>query len=384
MKKWLEVSLVGVTLAMLIVVACAPQAKPVSPPPTAPATTAPVATQVPAATPKAEDAAWAKVVEAAKKEGTVNVYSTTFSGDVGIAVSKAFKDRYGITIDAVVGKGTGFLERIKIEKRIGKMVADMVEGGPVDIQAMEREKQLASTGDMLPVLREKGVWVMDPISYSPKEKTLILWRFNEQPTFISTLMVKPGEAPNSWKDLLDPKWEGKMIVEDPLLGSFLYKAIVGLMDKKIWDEDYIKALFRQKLRFPKAMPDAFRMLSTGEAYLLVQGGDGPAAPFVMEGSPIQAIDMREGMVLNGNPLAAVSGGPHPNATLLLINWLLSPEGQTAYGKTRGGRMMRSDVPDFRPPGSWVKMTNPILLTLEQLDNAGKLYQERWLDKVVGR
>ena len=138
------------------------------------------------------------------------------------------------------------------------------------------------------------------------------------------------------------------------------------------------------MRFASTAPDAFRMLSGGESYLMIHGNDGAAGPLVLAGAPIRAVDMRDGMVFTGASVAAFSGGPHPNATLLLLNWLLGPEGQTVYGKTRGVRMVRSDLPDFRPSGSWVKMANPVFVTLEYANKADQLYRERWFNKLVGR
>src|SRR3972149_10306488 len=61
-------------------------------------TIAPLASSVAAITP--EEAAWAKVVEAAKKERQLVVYGGgTFAGDTGITIAKAFKEKYGITVD---------------------------------------------------------------------------------------------------------------------------------------------------------------------------------------------------------------------------------------------------------------------------------------------
>ncbi|MEK7875956.1 MAG: hypothetical protein AAB325_07200, partial [Pseudomonadota bacterium] len=67
-------------------------------------------------------------MEAAKKEGKVNAYSFTWVGDIGLAVAKAFKEKYGITLGIMTGRGAEFAERIKTERRLGQQVADMTEG----------------------------------------------------------------------------------------------------------------------------------------------------------------------------------------------------------------------------------------------------------------
>ncbi|MEK7353778.1 MAG: hypothetical protein AABZ77_04650, partial [Chloroflexota bacterium] len=100
MKKNFFVGM-GVLILLAMIFACAPKAAPVPAP-------APVTPQAAPATPilaasamSPEDAAWQKVVEAAKKEGKVVLYSFSFTGGVGIQLAKAFEERYGISVDII-------------------------------------------------------------------------------------------------------------------------------------------------------------------------------------------------------------------------------------------------------------------------------------------
>ena len=54
-------------------------------------------------------------------------------------------------------------------------------------------------------------------------------------------------------------------------------------------------------------------------------------------------------------MSRINGGPHPNAAKLFTNWILSPEGQTAYGKAAGVASVRKDAKDFRHPNSIVNV-----------------------------
>ena len=50
-----------------------------------------------------------------------------------------------------------------------------------------------------------------------------------------------------------------------------------------------------------------------------------------------------------------NGSPHPNATKVFVNWLLSKEGQTLMSKVRGSASRRTDVPtDFIDPDRLIK------------------------------
>lgn len=368
-----------------LIMACAPQAAPVQT--SAPTRSSPVAA-VPAASAPAlspEDAAWAKVVETGRKERTLTAYSYTWAGDTGLAVERAFEKQYGIDLQIITGRGAEFTERLKTEKRLGQIVADMTEGSNVHLTNMKTAGLLTSVTDGLPSLREKGVWTLEPAATDPQDKVNLAFRIISYSPFINTKLVKPADIPKSWKDLLDPKWKGLMTLTEPNISPSTIQSVVVLMDNRAWDEAYIKALYGQKLRFPiGGFVEEFRILASGESSLMVVGSDADADRFAKEGAPIQAIDMREGTVVTTASVAAVAGAPHPNAAKVFLNWLYSQEGQSAAGKAQGNKMVRKDVADFRPAAAQAPMTRPLVLTNEQLDRSAEMFKNKWFDKVVGR
>lgn len=375
MKSALISSIAVVALTLLL--ACAPTAAPTPLAPPAPALAA-----APALSP--EQAAWTKIVEAAKKEGKVNAYAYTWVGDIGITVARAFESRYGIKVDIVTGRGAEFLERLKTEKRVGQQVADMTEGSSLHINNMKLEGLLASVAADLPSLRQPGVWWVDPTAIDLQGKTVLIWRIIEFTPYINTRLVKAGEIPTSWKDILDPKWKGKMTFTEPNLSAGPYQYMVVLMENKAWDESYIKALFKQDLRFPTGLPEEFLALARGENHLAIRGSDASAGRFAMEGAPIQAIDMKEGVVLSTASVAAVAGGPNPNAARVFLNWIYSQEGIAIAAKAQGNKMVRKDIPDFRPPAVQAQITRPLVETIDNLQKATDLFRQKWIDKVVER
>lgn len=382
MQNAIKLTLLGI-FVLLIVAACTPKSAPATAPTqAAPSPLSTPTSNLPPLT--SQDLAWQKIIEAAKKEGKVNAYSFNWIGDTGIAISKAFKEKYGISLEVVTGRGAEFLERIKTEKRMGQIVADVTEGSSLHIHNMKLEGLLTSMVNEVPVFREKDVWYVDVTAIDPKEKANLVWRILEYAPYINTKLVKPEETPRVWKDLLDPKWKGKMSLTEPNISAGPYENIVVLMDNKVWDEDYIKALYRQNLRFPLALPDETLALARGDTQLIVRGTDASTGRFALEGAPIQAIDMKDGMVVSTASVAAIAGGPNPNATRLFLNWIFGPEGISVAGKLQGNKMVRKDVPDFRPKAVQANVTRPLVESIEQLDKATKMFREKWFDKVVGR
>jgi len=383
MKKWLILSII---FLITFLSACAPKTTPAPSPSVAkPATSTPAAPPISnISTLTSQDAAWDKVIAAAKKEGKLTIYSFTWIGDAGITISGAFKQKYGISIEIVTGRGAEFVERLKTEKRIGQRVADLAEGSSLHVGNMKIEGLLTSVADELPSLKEKGVWLVDPTALDRQEKKNLVLRLLAYSPFINTNLIKSPETPRTWKDLLDPKWKGKMTLTEPNVSAGPYETIVVLMENKIWDEDYIRALYKQGLRFPASTPDEFTLLARGESSIAIRGTDASASRFVTEGAPIQAIAMKEGEVVSTGSIGAIAGSPSPNAAKALLNWLYSKEGLTVAGKALGNKMVRNDVPDTRPKGIQTDSDKPLVVSLDNLDTATQLFRQKWFDKVVGR
>ncbi len=383
MKRAISIAAALGLILLTILAACAPSSAPTpAPAPTTPAQVTVPASNVPL--PASQDPAWDKIVEAAKKEGKLTIYSYSFVGDIGIAMSRAFKDRYGISVDIVTGRGAEFLERVKTEKRIGGLVADMTEGSALHLKNMKNEGLTINVTGDLPVFREKDIWVADILGIDPKDKNVIAFNFTIYTPFVNSNLVKPGDEPKVWKDFLDPKWKGKIIATDPLTSGGLYQLFVPLMREKVIDDEFLKALKQQDLRFSSALPDEGGILARGERHISLRGVDSVYARFAAEGAPIRAIAINDGTVLSVLTTAAYAGAPHPNAAKVFINWFLSPEGQTVFGKNATVASVRKDVPNFLPIPARITPVRPILLTNEDNDQATQFFRDRYLEKLWGR
>ena len=121
------------TVLIILVVmpgACAPQAA--STPSSPPTGSVPAQANPVPITPSAslQDATWAKVVETAKKEGVLTMYgSAQIAGPLGVAIAKAFKDRFGISVEMLVSAGRQSVERVQVEARMNMPVGDVVFSG---------------------------------------------------------------------------------------------------------------------------------------------------------------------------------------------------------------------------------------------------------------
>lgn len=372
MRRWYAIVAVVAVLALGFA-ACAPKAAPTPAPSAQPAAPAPAASAPkPAPAAPGEDPAWAKVIEAAKKEGAVNMYTWGWTGDIGLAISRAFEKKYGIKVDLITGRGAEFLERIKTETRMGNVVADGWEGASSHSENMKLAGLLEAVPE-LPVLKDKGAFSADPLTFS-KEGYYLMENQFFLGMHVNTNLVKPGEEPKAWADLLDPKWKGKIIISDPVV-SIASSYFAVLIDKKRMSLDFLEKLGKQDLKFDPSTPGVANKLARGEA-ALGYFSTNETSTLAAEGAPIKIIDTREGVFANGLAFGKVKGGPHPNATRVLMNWLLTQEGQDVYTKAKRVLTVRKDVPDYQHPAAQLKPQNPVFIDTEGNELVAKVFREK--------
>lgn len=371
LKAILKVLLLAVAMTLMAIpvslIGCVPQKAPSA----IPATPAPLparaipTTAAPVMGP--EEAAWAKVVAEAKKEGRVTCYSYNFTGDVGTAIDRAFSQRYGIDVECITGRGAEFIERLKVERRMGKMTADIFEGSDSHTMNVKLAGLGASSAD-LPVLREKDAWIMDPLSLD-KEGHMLGYVQYSNANWVNTNLVKPGEEPRSYKDLLQPKWaDKKIVISDPEISVSPHRFEAYVIRGRL-PSNYLEELGKQHLRFSRGNQDALEFLARGEVMvgLIITSAD--AAIFIKQGAPIKIIDMEEGTIMNLLMIEAIKDAPHPNASKVFINWLLSPEGQNIFCQGKGTVSMRKGMQSFLPPAATLEPKNPLIWTAEDSEKS---------------
>ncbi|MBI2987335.1 MAG: extracellular solute-binding protein [Deltaproteobacteria bacterium] len=325
----------------------------------------------------AEEAAWQKVVEAAKREGVVNLSTSTFSGKAGVEVSKAFKDKYGISLELTTGRAVSMIEKVSVEQRSKSYVTDALGGAGPSLNIVKKEGYLESVAEALPVLKEKDKFLFSPIE---DPQFLAVIRLSHG-FWSNTNLVKPEEEPKSYNDLLDPKWKGKLYLENPLYTSAPDSNMVVFVSASVLTEDYFIKLYKSgMLGGPGGSKEAADKVVRGEFAIVgpVAGVDA-MRPF-LAGAPIKPLDLKEGTMFRVARIAAIKNGPHPNATKVLINWLLSKEGQLVVTKAVGLDGVRNDIPSvmpFRFTGRLLTETSELMLLSE------KRYSEQYLAKLLG-
>ncbi|MBI4288269.1 MAG: extracellular solute-binding protein [Chloroflexi bacterium] len=354
-------------------------------------TVAPQPAITPAPTPRATGAqatlspqtpsAWEKVVAEARKEGQVTLYSFGFTGDVGSAVAQGFRKAYGIRVDIVTGIGTVLMERIRSENRAGKFIADTYDTSVVFVAQAKSDGLTVGAGDLPEV--EANVWQVPP--RMDKEGHIFGTTIAATTLYVNTSLVKPGDEPKSYRDLLDPRWKGKLVFPAPVTTPNAIRAYVAYKKYGVLDDTYWSQLGKQDLKVAPTIRDLDSMLARGEAAIEVSGVDSTVNPFIKGGAPVKPINVAEGIVVaTGSPaIAMVKNGPHPNAARLFINWFFSREGQRAYHEARASTSPRKDLSNFAPAAGLVSMDKTRLVDMDMELETGRLQREGTFSRLMG-
>jgi len=165
---------------------------------------------------------------------------------------------------------------------------------------------------------------------------------------VNTELVKEGEI-KSVRDLLDPKWRGRMLLLDVRAGSFAwFLAIrrhlgVNALRQLIVDQQPVWTRDQRQLAEALVRGTYPVVLLPSKTYLeefLIQG----------LGKNVRLLDLPESRVTVGGAggVWLMNKAPHPNAAKVFINWLLTKEGQLAWNTAKTGNSRRLDVPAIDP------------------------------------
>jgi iron(III) transport system substrate-binding protein len=302
---------------------------------------------------------WDKVLEAARKEGTVSFYTTWGVGIQNVVV-EGMKP-YGIQAEVLGGRGGGLEERVGTEQRSGSYVADALATGWTNNVNAFNNGFVQPVTVPLPVLQKEGVWERPPDKYLSTHGTYITGRFITPSIVINTDLVGLDEI-TSMQDLLDPKWKGKIVMTDPRMGSGPGTSGFGDSLERMGQEFWNK-MAAQDITLVANYQQPINDAAQGSYSILMYPAGDLVVKAIRAGAPLHVVPIKEGDQFYFQGINMIANAPHPNAALVLINWYLSKEGQEVLCKATGYYSIRTDVKAVT-----IEEVNPSKFTFRDMPN----------------
>jgi len=175
----------------------------------------------------------------------------------------------------------------------------------------------------------------------------VMTPFQRGTIFVNTNLVDPKEF-KSYKDLLAPKWKGKMAVDDPTKPGPGQATFTFFYLHPELGADFIRALAKQDLIMLRDYTTQADELGHGRYPVLIGTADFVVERRIRQQVPIAVVNPRQ--LKEGSDVSPANGAaalyqnaPHPNAAKVYINWLLSKDGQSYFAKNMGYISARRDV-----------------------------------------
>lgn len=145
----------------------------------------------------------------------------------------------------------------------------------------------------------------------------------------NTQKVNAQDAPKSFKDLLDPKWQGKIAMPSPLLSGTAFVTAGVIADKYGWD--YFEKLNANGLKIEEGNSAIQNKLVRGEYHAVVILEEN-ILKMAAKGEPVKVVYPEDGTIIIPSPISIFKNTQNPEAAKAVLDWWLSKEGQEVIVK----------------------------------------------------
>jgi iron(III) transport system substrate-binding protein len=299
----------------------------------------------------------ARLIEGAKREGTVSYYTSLVAED-STPVIDAFKKKYGLDVQVWRGSTEAIVQRALIESRAGRCPADAFHSGPPALEPLHRERLLQ------PVTSPAAAAVM-PEARQPHGEYVGVY-FNLFAAAYNTNLVKPDEVPQSYADLKAPRWKGRLGIEADDVPWF------GAIATKLGEDSAVR-LFRDivaanGISARKGHTLLANMVAAGEVPLALTVFSYKSDQLARAGAPLRTLYLPPVVAL-ATSISVARCATHPHAALLLYDFMLG-EAQEILAR----RDLLPTNPNVRPLPGGIELT---FMDPAQMLDEGRKWTALW-------
>jgi iron(III) transport system substrate-binding protein len=263
------------------------------------------------------------LIAAAKKEGQAVWYTSQILNQLARPLADGFEKKYGVVAKPVRADAQQNVLRIMAEAKAGALQADIVDGTSV-APPLKRAGMLAKWQPE--IAKSFGKDALDKDGYWTATNQYVI-----APAY-NTQLLKPGTQPKNWDDLLDPKLVGRIAVSSGASTSGGAGMVGALLHDKGEQKgmEYLRKLAGQKVALiASSARTVTDQVMQGEYAVGLFMSTNQAVSSAAQGAPVDWIKWSSS-ISAPNGAGLLKDAPHPNAGKLLLEYIVSPEGQKFF------------------------------------------------------
>jgi iron(III) transport system substrate-binding protein len=306
----------------------------------------------------------ARLLERAKKEGTVTLY-TSLAPTESKPLAESFEKKYGVKVELWRALSDKVVQRVVTEAQAKRYTVDVVETNGPEMEMLAREKLLAEF---------HSPYIADlPQEAIPAHRLWMPDRMNFFVVGFNTQKVQRSEIPSTYEGFTDPKWKGRIGLE-----ATDAEWMATLIKK--WGDargmDYFRRLSAMKPDVRKGHILLAELVAAGEVPVGLTMYNSNIESLKRKGAPIDFVPVQP-VAARPQGIGVSRHAPHPHAALLFADFVLSPEGQRLFesmGRVPASTKVKSALNDF--PFTLIEPAT----VLEEAPRWEKLWNELFLTK----
>ena len=261
-----------------------------------------------------------KLIDGAKKEGEITIYSSAPTDDMA-ALTAAFEKKYGVKAKVWRASSEKVLQRGVTEARGNRFDADVYETNGPELEALYREKLLQEVkspalADLIPqAILPHGEWVST--------------RVNIFTAAYNTKAIKKEDLPKTYQDLLNPKWKGKIGIEAE--DADWFAGVIADLGEEPGLKLFRDIVAANGISVRKGHTLLTNLVASGEVPIALTVYNYKAEQLKNKGAPIDWFVIGKSAIARPNGIGVARKSAHPHAAVLFYEFCIT-DAQTIFAQ----------------------------------------------------
>ena len=259
-------------------------------------------------------------VAMAEPSGKVMLYSSMQEAQLQ-AIEQAFEAKYpSVDMEYYYAGGGKLVTKMTTEAQDGGQIAcDVVWlGDPSDYESFK------ANGWLMPYVSPETDHIAK--EYIDAEGYYTAGRLVTMGIAWNIGLVEEADAPKTWEDLLDPKWQNQIIMTDPAQASTTKYWMAAMMQSEKYGPAFFEKLRANGVELESGTTATHNRVADA-SYMVGICLDYVSANLIAEGSPMAFHYTTEDVITMTSPVAMIKGCANEENAKLLMDFILSKEGQ---------------------------------------------------------